>query len=283
MNFSRREAREMKEPVNVNIRSQPQLENASFIVGWQEDASRLGPKVIDYLNQHIKGRCFCEVEPVKFFPLGGVAIDDDIAQFPVSRFYAGTRKDLVIFESNQPPHERYRFLNIILDVAQYYCKINELYTVSGAIAPIAHTTPRRLMAVFNQAEFQGRLRGYELENMTWEGPPHINSFLLWLAQRRDIPGVSLWPEVAFYLAATEDLKAVKSALSFFNRRFDLGLDFTGLDSQIKVQIEKIASLRRENPEIDRYIRTLEVGLSLNEEEQFKLAQGVTEFLEKALA
>ena len=139
------------------------------------------------------------------------------------------------------------------------------------------------MAVFNQSEFQRRFRGYELENMTWEGPPAINSFLLWLAQRRGIPGVSLWPEVAFYLAAAEDPKAVKSVLSFFNGRFDLGLDFGRLDSQIKAQGEKLALLRRENPEIDKYIRTLEVGLSLNEEEQFKLAQGVTEFLAKAPA
>jgi len=38
-----------------------------------------------------------------------------------------------------------------------------------------------------------------------------------------------------------------------------------------------------NPRIDKYIRTLEVGLSLNEEEQLRLAQGVTEFLEKAPA
>jgi len=104
-----------------------------------------------------------------------------------------------------------------------------------------------------------------------------------LAQRRDIPGVSLWPEVAFYLAATEDPKVVKSVLSFFNKRFALGLDFAGLDSQIKAQGDKLAQLRRENPEIDKYIRTLEVGLSLNEEEQLKLAQGVTGFLEKAPA
>jgi len=281
MNFSRRKGREMKEPVNVH--SQPDLENASLIVGWQEDAGKLGPKVITYLNQHIKGKTFCEIEPEKFFPLGGVAIDNNIAQFPVSRFYAGTRKDLVIFESNQPPHERCGFLNRVLDVGEYYCKIRELYTVSGTIVPIAHTTPRRLLAVFNQSEFQRRFRGYELEDMTWEGPPAISSFLLWLAQKRGIPGVSLWPEVAFYLAATEDPKAIKSVLSFFNGRFDLGLDFGGLDSQIKAQGEKLALLRRENPEIDKYIRTLEVGLSLNEEEQFKLAQGVTEFLEKAPA
>jgi hypothetical protein len=78
----------------------------------------------------------------------------------------GTRKDLAIFESSQPSHERYQFLNSVLDVGEYYCKMRELYTVSGTISPIAHTTPRRLMAVFNQPEFQRRLRGYELEDMT---------------------------------------------------------------------------------------------------------------------
>jgi len=42
-------------------------------------------------------------------------------------------------------------------------------------------------------------------------------------------------------------------------------------------------LRKEDPEIDKDIRTLEVGLSLNEEEQLRLARGVTEFLEKTPA
>jgi hypothetical protein len=60
----------------------------------------------------------------------------------------------------------------------------------------------------------------------------------------------------------------------------LSLDFTGLDSEIKEQNEKLALLRREDPEIDKYIRTLEIGISLNEEEQLGLAQRVTEFLEK---
>ncbi len=267
----------------VNVRSQPDLENASLIVGWQEDAGKLGPKVIDYLNKHIKGRSFCEIEPVEFFPLGGVVIDNDIARFPVSRFCAGTRKDLVLFESTEPSHERYRFLNTVVDVAEDYCKIKELYTVSGTISLTAHTSPRRLLAVFNQPEFQRRLRSYGLEDMTWEGTPAINSFLLWLAQRRGILGVSLWPEVAFYLAATEDLKAAKVVLSFFNGRFDLGLDLAGLDLEIKDQSEKLARLRREDPQIDRYIRTLEIGLSLDGEEQLRLARGVTEFLEKTPA
>jgi proteasome assembly chaperone (PAC2) family protein len=282
MNSSGRGGKEMKEIVKMH--SQPELENSSLIVGWQQDAGKLGPKVIEYLNKHIKAKNFCEIEPVSFFPLGGVAIENDIAQFPVSKFYAGDeRKDLVIFESTQPPYGRYRFLNSVLHVSEHYCKIKELYTVSGTISPIAHSAPRRLLAVFNQLEFQRSLRRYGLEDMTWEGPPAINSFLLWLAQKRGIQGASLWPEVAFYLAATEDPKAAKVVLSFFNRRFDLGLDFTALDLKIKDQGEKLAQLRREELQIDRYIRTLEIGLSLDEEEQIRLARTVTEFLEKTPA
>lgn len=280
MNSLEREGKAMKELVKVHF--QPELENTSLIVGWQEDAGKLGPKVVEYLNRHIKARSFCGIEPVDFFPLAGVAIENNIAQFPISKFYTGDkRKDLVIFESAQPPYEQYRFLNSLLDVGEHYCKIKELYTVSGTISPIAHTSPRRLLAVFNQPEFQRRVEGHGLVNMTWEGPPAISSFLLWLAQKRGIPGVSLWPEVAFYLAATKDSKAVKVALSFFNGRFGLGLDLTELDLEIKDQSEKLAQLRREDPQIDRYIRTLEIGLSLDEEEQLKLVRGVTEFLEKS--
>jgi hypothetical protein len=44
----------MKEP--VEIYGQPEFENASLIVGWQDDAGKLGPKVIDCLNRHIKGK-----------------------------------------------------------------------------------------------------------------------------------------------------------------------------------------------------------------------------------
>ena len=268
----------------VEMHSQPELDNASLIVGWQEDAGKLGPKVIEYLNRHIKTKVFCEIEPVNFFPLGGVAIENDVAQFPVSKFYAGDeRKDLVIFESTQPPYEQCRFLNSVLDVGINCCKIKELYTVSGTTSLIAHTSPRRLLAVFNQPEFKKRLRSYQLEDMTWEGPPAINSYLLWLAQKRSMAGLSLWPEVTFYLAATEDPKAAKVVLSFFNERFDLGLDLTELDLEIKDQSEKLIRLRSEEPQINRYIRTLEVGLSLDGEEQLRLAQAVSEFFEKASA
>jgi proteasome assembly chaperone (PAC2) family protein len=116
--------------------------------------------------------------------------------------------------------------------------------------------------------------------MTWEGPPAISSYLLWLAKRRGIPGVSLWPEIPFYLATREDPQAIKLTLSFLNRRFNLGLNLGEFDLEIRDQNEKIAQLRKENAEINGYINTLESGVRLDEEEQLKLAREIYELLGK---
>lgn len=256
----------------------PKFDNPSLIVGWQEDVGKLSPKVIQYLNKKIKSRSFCEIEPAGFFSLGGVAIENNIALFPEGRFYCTKKNDLVIFVSSEPRFEQYRFLSAISDLAQHYCKVKELYTIGGTISPIAHTMPRRILTVFNQQEFQKELRGYGLEDMNWEGPPAINSFLLWIAKSKGIAGASLWAEIPFYLAAAGDFQAIKRTLSFLDEKFNLELDLTKLDKEIWDQNAKIARLREEDSEINRYIGMLEGELSLTEEEQMELTKKVTELL-----
>lgn len=254
------------------------FENPSLIVGWDKDAGQLSPKVIEYINKKIKSRSFCEVEPADFFSLAGVTIEKNMAQFPEVKFYCGQRNDLVVFQGSEPAFERYRFLNEISDWAQNYCKIKNLYTISGTVSSIAHTDSRKILAVYNQQEFQNQLAGFGLEDMSWEGKPAINSFLLWVAKRKGIPGVSLWTQIPFYLAASEDFQAIKLILSFLNQRFSLELDFKELDEQINEQNKKIEQLRQKDPETDRHIADLESGLSLNEEEQLDLIKAVSEFL-----
>jgi proteasome assembly chaperone (PAC2) family protein len=255
-------------------------QNPSLIVGWQEDTGKLSPRVIEYLNKKIKTESFCEIEPVGFFSLGAVAIENNTAQFPEGKFYCSERNNLVIFKGSEPRFERYRFLNAISDLAQHYCKVSQMYTISGTISAIAHTSPRRILAVFNQQEFQKELQGYGLVDMNWKGAPAISSYLLWVAKNRDIPGVSLWAEIPFYLAAGEDFQAIKIVLSFLDKKFDLGLDFAELDEQISSQNTKMAQLREDDPDINRYIGMLESELSLSGEEQVELTKKVTEFLEK---
>ncbi len=69
----------------------PNFKNPSLIVGWERDSGKLSPKVIEYLNKKINSRSFCEIEPVDFFSLAGVTIENNTAQFPESKFYYSQR------------------------------------------------------------------------------------------------------------------------------------------------------------------------------------------------
>jgi len=257
------------------------LQNPSLIIGWQNhDAGELSSKVIHFLSEKLGSLPVAEIKPSGFFPLGGAAFKDNLIQVSQSKFWACGKSNLLILQSEEPRYEWYRFLTTVLDFAKHYCQVKELYTISGTPSLTAHTAPRRILAVYNQPKFQKTLRGYGLEDMSWEGPPAISSYLLWVAKGRDIPGLSLWPQIPFYLAAGEDPAATKLALSFLDRRFDLGLDLEEFDLEIKNQNGSIAQLRRENTEVNQYINQLESGLNLSEEEQVKLAREVYELLER---
>ena len=263
----------------VKIYKTPRLQSPSLIVGWQtRDVGKLGSKVIDFLNEKLGGQEIAEIKPLGFFQFGGVRFKDDLVQVPESKFWACEKNNLLLFKSDEPVFEHYQFLNSVLDLAECHCHAKELYTLSGVVSFTAHTSPRRILTVFNKAELKERLQGYGLENMTWEGLPAISSYLLWLAKRRGIPGVSLWPVIPFYLATREDPKVLKLTLSFLNRRLNLGLDLGGFDLEIRDQNEKIAELRKENAEINKYINMLESGLGLDEGEQLKLTREVYEIL-----
>jgi len=268
---------------DVKLFGQPELSSSALVVGWSIDASRLGAKVTDYLNIKLGGQSFAEIEPVEFFPLGGVTIQDDLIQFPESKFYACPRNNLVIFRSAPPGNEWYKFLNLILDIAQQYCQVKELYTIGGLVSLGAHTSPRELVGAFNSPELKKALSRYDLAGeLDYETPPGhrptLNSFLLWTAKRRNIPGVSLWVPIPFYLVAVNDPQAQRRVLEFLNQRFDLQIDPNDLDEEIKSQNEKIAQLRASFPEIDESISRLESNLRLSDEENEKLVKAIAGFL-----
>jgi proteasome assembly chaperone (PAC2) family protein len=261
----------------------PELESSSLVVVWNQDAGGIGPKVADYLNKELASREFAEIDPESFFALSGVSVEDDIVQFPESKFYWCQGRSLVIFRSDIPRYEWYEFLNLVLDVAEKYCKVKEIYTVGGMVSPGAHTTPRMLLSVTNSTEMKQMLRQYDLiSDMDYETQngqrPTLSSFLLWAARRRNIAGASLWVPVPFYLLAVEDPWACKKVTEFLDRRFDLNINFASMDAEIAKQNRKIAQARSQVSELDSYISKLENNLGLTVGESEKLVKELEEWL-----
>jgi proteasome assembly chaperone (PAC2) family protein len=269
----------------IKIYKEPDLRRSSLVLGWSEDMGNLGRKATGYLNRKLKGREFAEIEPEDFFSLGGVAIEGNLARFPESKFYACQEHELVVFQSGSPGAEWYKFLNSVLDVAEHHCRVKELYTIGAMISVSAHTAPRQLLAVVNSAEMKEVLSQYDLtrdlDYQTSPGErPTLNAFLLWIAKERNIPGVSLWVPIPFYLAAMEDAQAQKKVLSFLNERLDLKIDFSDLDRDIREQNEQLARARSRFPQIDDYINRLESNLMLSEEENGELIKKIEDFLKE---
>jgi proteasome assembly chaperone (PAC2) family protein len=267
----------------ITIYKEPDLRRSSLVLGWSEDIGNLGRKVTDYLNRKLRGQEFAEIEPEGFFSLGGVGIRDNVAQFSESKFYACPEHELVVFQSDPPGAEWHEFLTSVLDVAEHHCQAKELYLLGAMVSFDAHTAPRQLLAVANSAEMKEVLGQYDLaRDMDYQTAPGerptLNSFLLWIAKGRNIPGVSLWVPIPFYLAAMEDAQAQKKVLSFLNERLGLRIDFSDLDQEIRKQNEQLARARSRFPQIDDYINRLESNLMLSEEENGKLIKRIEDFL-----
>jgi proteasome assembly chaperone (PAC2) family protein len=265
--------------------SKPKLRSCYLLVCWNEDAGRLGASVTDYINEQLKGQLFCEIEPEGFFYLGGVLVEGNIAQFPESRFYCCPEKNLIIFKSNSPRSEWYKFLNMVLDITEDVCPIRELYTIGGMVALAAHTTPRQLLATANSPEMKTVLSQYDLAgDMDYETPPGqrptLSSYLLWLAKGRNIMGTALWMPVPFYLVSIGDPRACKKTVDFFNKRFELDIDLSVFDEEIHRQNEKIARLANRFLELDDFLHKLEANVSLTDEESSRLVQLMEEHLDK---
>ncbi|MHC1578236.1 MAG: PAC2 family protein [Dehalococcoidia bacterium] len=255
------------------------------MLGWREDAGNLGWRATDYLKWKLKGQESAEIEPDDFFALGGVTIEDNVARFPESKFYICQEHELVVFQSDSPSAEWHKFLSSVLDLAQHHCRLKELYVLGTMVSSRAHTTPRQLLSVVNSAEMKEALSQYDLagdtDYQTQPGErPTLNSFLLWIARGRNIPGASLWVPIPFYLAAIEDAQGEKRVLSFLNDRLNLKIDFSDLDGKVRQQNEQLALARSSSPQIDDYIDRLESNIMLSEEENADLIRRIEDFLKE---
>ena len=272
----------------LKFSSKPKMRNPTLVVGWEADAARLGSSVTEYLIKNLNAQSFCEIDPVEFFPLNGVAVENDVVQFPQSTFYASTEHDLIIFQSTIPRYKWQKFFNLIIDLAQQYCRVKELYTIGGMITLAAHTVPRESWATFNSLPIKKALSSFQLSReLDFETPPGgrptLNSFLLWVAKSRDLPGANIWVPVPFYLITVYDAEATRKVLTFLDSKLSLSLDFSDVENSIAQEKERLERLRESSPEMDSYFSKLETNLRLSEEEHESLVKAVEDCLKNRVS
>ncbi len=106
----------------------------------------------------------------------------------------------------------------------------------------------------------------------------MSSFLIWSAWQRKIPGLSLWPETPFYLASVDDYKSRRPVLEFLSSNLGIDIPLNELDEKIEQQSSQILKLRSQDKDVDRYLGSLEMNISLTQEEAEILAKKLADYL-----
>lgn len=267
----------------VRIFGEKGLQVDNLVMAWNYDAGNLGPTVVNYLHDSLGATEYAEFDLLPFFQLSGVSVKGNVVQFPEAKFYRCNDDRFLTFKGDGPDRDHYEFLKSVLDLAEHYCGVKQIYTVGGIVSLMSHMHPRRISVVVNEAQLKDSLKGYNLEtNMYYQtrpgGRPTLNSFLSWAARKRNISTVNFWVEVPFYLSSLDDPRAVKQVLSFLNDRFGLEVDLSEVDSKVSIQSDKLQQLRERQPDIGEYMTMLERGITLSNEENDRLMQEVAEWL-----
>lgn len=262
---------------SIVVKQDPGLQHPSLLITWSADAGRLGPTMVDQLRRQLQFTEFAEIEPLGFFPTGGVVIDDDVVQFPASKFYARPGSELIVFHSMQPQSKLHSFLSTVVDVAQQF-KVKDAYIAAGLGSRMAHVDKRRVRTIVNMPEVKEQLSSLGLDTwMSYQGPPSINSFFLWVARNRSLPAATFWGEIPFYLSGLVDWRGVQVMLGAIMRKFALELSFEQIDREVDTQQARLEELMKQNLEVGNAIGRLERGEQLTREEAESLARNVVEW------
>jgi predicted ATP-grasp superfamily ATP-dependent carboligase len=273
----------LTEKLFFSVRGQPHFNNPSMLISWNEDAAKLGTTTIEYIIKKLAGEGFGEIEPEGFFSLGGVAVENNVAQFPEIKFFYCKDRDLVLLKSNSPVQEWYKFLTNIMEVAENVCHVKEIFTLGGMVTFTSHLTSRALITSSNSLQMKKVMYQYDIaKNINYESPPgqrpSLSNYLLWVAKRRNINAASLWVPIPFYLIAIKDMVAVKKLIDFLDRKMELKIDLAELDEAVTRYNEQLANILNRFPDLNVLLQRIDNGAGLSEEESSKLVRVMQENL-----
>jgi hypothetical protein len=206
---------------------------------------------VSYLREKLKAEEFAEVEPLPFFDLGGISIEDNIIQspeFPRSIFYYWKSqepgKDLIIFEGEaQPSVQTYQFATKVLEFAQGF-KVKQVYTLAAALVQRFKEEPE----VWVAATEASLLEKLDKQGLVLKGDFYVagmNGLLLSVAKEKKVDGICLLGETPHLPAEVGNPFASLTTLKALSRIIKLDLDLTELADSAKHARREIDKLTLE--------------------------------------
>ena len=249
----------------LTIHYRPELRDPVLIMafrGWN-DGAESASSVLRYLRRRAPVEPCAELDPDEFFVFSehrpNVRNRDGTREirWPKLDFVplrvSGATNDLLLGLGTEPDLKWNAFATDLVELAKTL-HVREVVTVGSLIADTTHTLP---VPITGGATVPARAEELGLQSSGYEGPTGIVGVLGDAFRRAEIPHVSLWAGVPYYVQGGPDPRATEALLQKLNMVFNLSLNLRELDGRARRFQTQVSEAVAENPEIREYVERLE--------------------------
>lgn len=253
----------------LQIEDVPELREPLLVcafAGWN-DAAQSATGAVKYLIDRFDAPRFARIDPEDFYVFTETRPTIRFSEgqqrelvWPANDFHyvqdARWTHDLVLMPGIEPQMRWRDFTSLVLDVAR---RVNArmIVTLGGLLADVAHSAPVRVTGATTNPELLPNWIDTEVRRSRYEGPTGIVGVLGDACRQAQIPSASIWANVPHYISVSPNPKTMAALVHRMNTLLNLDLDLYELDRASDRFERQVDEAVEQNPEIRRYVRSLE--------------------------
>ncbi|RPJ60854.1 MAG: PAC2 family protein [Dehalococcoidia bacterium] len=254
---------------NIIYSEKPTLLQPDLVVaylGWP-DAAQVATGAVSYLINTLHAVKFAEMKSDQYYDFSTIRPSVSIQRglvgrlrMPMNTFYywhndTGER-DLIIQTGIEPQLNWQSYVESITDIAKSY-GVHRLYAFGGLFDRVPHTRETHISGLTNDQTLLAEMEKAHIEPMDYRGPSSIHGLLLNVCADKNIPAMSIWGHVPFYIRAESNpmvcLELVKKMAELLN----ISVDFTELNKGAAYLFGMLSKLISENDQMRNFLKSLE--------------------------
>ncbi len=270
----------------IQLADLPSMKKASsLLIFWNENMEEM-LSTFALMTDLLSLKPFMLMNPVKYHPIDGVVVTDNVASLPEIAFWKGTRNDLVFLTAAQPQLEWHDFLTELMSFSSSVLNVKTIYTAGSFYKSISHKDPRELTVTYSSPRIKEKMARFSLgKNIDFSASPliqrpSISAYLSWLCGRFDLESVNCWVSVPFYLSVTGDRMSSRTMASAFDKIFNLGLDLSTYDGEINKLYLDLESLSASSVDVADMLERIYEGDVITDEESQLLINEIRDYFLK---
>ena len=257
------------EPENVLFLEKPALREPDLVVaflGWP-DAAQVATCSASYMITHLPAQKFAEMKSDDYYDFSTVRPTVTIQggliepiRLPTNGFYywvnAGGQRDLILMTGIEPQLKWQAYVNTITGMAEFYC-VHRLYAIGSLYDRIPHTRETRLSGLTSDPGLTYALEQFDLEPISYQGPTSVHGLLLNACANKNIPAVSVWGHVPFYIRSESNPMVCLETVKKISEMCGIQIDMTELDTAAANLFATLNKLLSENEQMRSFLKALE--------------------------